>query len=59
HDHILRLLPPFIISRGDVAEFFAKFERVLANAAKSARTPVSTAQRAETPAQPVALAAAR
>ena len=59
HEHILRLLPPFIIRPGDVAEFFTRFERVLATAAKSAPMSVPTAQRAEAPAQPVALAAAR
>lgn len=59
HDHILRLLPPFIISRRDVAEFLGKFERVLVAAAKSARPSPSAARRAEVPAQPMALAAAR
>jgi acetylornithine aminotransferase/acetylornithine/N-succinyldiaminopimelate aminotransferase len=59
HEHILRLLPPFIISRSDVTEFLSKFERVLAAAAKSARSSDSAAQRAEAPAQPFALAAAR
>ncbi|MGH9688111.1 MAG: aspartate aminotransferase family protein [Candidatus Acidiferrales bacterium] len=59
HDHILRLLPPFIISHRDVAEFLSKFERVLAAAAKSARPSHSAAPGAEAPAQPMALAAAR
>jgi acetylornithine/N-succinyldiaminopimelate aminotransferase len=59
HDHILRLLPPFIIGRRDVGEFLGKFERVLAAAAKSARSSTSAAPRAKTPAQPMALAAAR
>ncbi len=59
HEHILRLLPPFIISRRDVAEFLGKFERVLAAAAKSARPSPSAAPRAEAPEQPLALAAAR
>lgn len=59
HEHVLRLLPPFIVSRGDVAEFLSKFERVLATAAKSARTSKHAAPHAESPAQPVALAAAR
>lgn len=31
HDHILRLLPPFIISKADVAEFLKKMEAVLAH----------------------------
>ncbi len=36
HDHILRLLPPFIIRRADVTEFLRKFEAVLATAQKTA-----------------------
>jgi acetylornithine/N-succinyldiaminopimelate aminotransferase len=59
HEHILRLLPPFVISRRDVAEFLGKFERVLAAAAKTARQSPSAASRAEAPAQAMALAAAR
>jgi acetylornithine/N-succinyldiaminopimelate aminotransferase len=34
HDHILRLLPPFIISKRDVAEFLTKFEAVLSAVSK-------------------------
>ncbi len=30
HEHILRLLPAFVIKRRDVVEFLAKFEAVLA-----------------------------
>jgi acetylornithine/N-succinyldiaminopimelate aminotransferase len=59
HEHILRLLPPFIITRGDVAEFLLKFERVLASAAKHTRAAPSAAPRAKAPAQAMALAAAR
>jgi len=59
HEHILRLLPPFIISRRDVAEFLGKFERVLAGAAKSARPSATASPRAEAPARAMALAAAR
>jgi acetylornithine/N-succinyldiaminopimelate aminotransferase len=59
HEHILRLLPPFVISRRDVAEFLGKFERVLAGAAKSAHKSPSAAPHAEAPAQPMTLAAAR
>ena len=59
HEHILRLLPPFVISRRDVTEFFSKFERVLAGAAKSAGSSATPAYRSKTPAQPMALAAAR
>jgi acetylornithine/N-succinyldiaminopimelate aminotransferase len=36
HDRILRLLPPFIIRRRDVAEFLEKFETVLARTRKPA-----------------------
>jgi predicted acetylornithine/succinylornithine family transaminase len=57
HDHILRLLPPFIIGRRDVLEFLKKFEAVLARAPKSAAGPSATAQKASV--QPMALAAAR
>jgi acetylornithine/N-succinyldiaminopimelate aminotransferase len=58
HEHILRLLPPFVISRRDVSEFFSKFERVLAGA-KSASASAAARSHAKTPAQPMALAAAR
>ena len=54
HEHILRLLPPFIIRRKDVAEFLNKLEKALQQAAKS-----STTQNAQSKAQPIALAAAR
>jgi acetylornithine/succinyldiaminopimelate/putrescine aminotransferase len=30
HDTVLRLLPPFIISKGDIAEFLAALDEVLA-----------------------------
>lgn len=59
HEHVLRLLPPFVISRRDVSEFFSKFERVLSGAAKSAHVSAATASHANAPAQPMALAAAR
>jgi predicted acetylornithine/succinylornithine family transaminase len=58
HDHILRLLPPFIIRRRDVVEFLGKFEAVLARARKSAGKPVAKALKTETR-QTLALAAAR
>ena len=51
HDHILRLLPPFIIRKRDIAEFLAKFEAVLAQASKNLKT--------ETHSQPKVLAASR
>jgi acetylornithine/N-succinyldiaminopimelate aminotransferase len=50
HEHILRLLPPFILRSKDVTEFLKKFETVLAKAPR---------KKTETPAQPVALAATR
>ncbi|MFZ3216053.1 MAG: aspartate aminotransferase family protein [Candidatus Acidiferrales bacterium] len=54
HEHILRLLPPFIIRRKDVVEFLSKFEKALKQASKP-----TTSQKTETNAQPIALAAAR
>lgn len=36
HEHILRLLPPYIIRRADVSEFLRRFESVLASAQKAA-----------------------
>jgi acetylornithine/N-succinyldiaminopimelate aminotransferase len=50
HEHILRLLPPFILRAKDVTEFLKKFETVLAKAPR---------KKTETPAQPVAMAATR
>jgi acetylornithine/N-succinyldiaminopimelate aminotransferase len=50
HEHILRLLPPFILRAKDVIEFLKKFETVLA---KAPRNKIAT------PAQPAALAATR
>jgi acetylornithine/N-succinyldiaminopimelate aminotransferase len=54
HEHILRLLPPFIIRRKDVGEFLSKLEKALQQAAK-----IQATQNAESKAQPMALAAAR
>ncbi|MGH9794457.1 MAG: aspartate aminotransferase family protein [Candidatus Acidiferrales bacterium] len=51
HDHVLRLLPPFIITAKDVKEFLARFELVLA------KTPRPKPAQAARPA-PRALAAA-
>jgi acetylornithine/succinyldiaminopimelate/putrescine aminotransferase len=59
HDHILRLLPPFIIRRKDVVEFLEKFERVLARTAKSAAKSSAAVAKAAPSAQPLILAAAR
>lgn len=50
HDHILRLLPPFILKPKDVAEFLKKFEAVLSTAGS---------KKAETHAPAAALAATR
>jgi acetylornithine/N-succinyldiaminopimelate aminotransferase len=54
HEHILRLLPPFIIRRKDVTEFLSKLEKALNQATKLKAT-----RNAESKAQPIALAAAR
>ena len=59
HEHILRLLPAFIIKRRDVADFLAKFEAVLARTAKSLEKSRSKTQKTETHAQPMSVAAAR
>jgi len=59
HDHILRLLPPFIIGRREVAEFLEKFETVLARTPKLALQPQKKTPSAETHLQPMSLAASR
>lgn len=59
HDHILRLLPPFIVRRRDVAEFLDKFERLLTRTLKSAPKSSAPVSKKESPAQPLSLAAAR
>jgi len=59
HDHILRLLPPFIIRAKQVAEFLGKLDTVLARGAKSAKTHPAAAPKAEADSQPLALAATR
>ncbi len=60
HDHILRLLPPYIVKKKDVAEFLRKFERVLARGAKNAH---KIAQKEVGPAaaakEPMTMAASR
>jgi acetylornithine aminotransferase/acetylornithine/N-succinyldiaminopimelate aminotransferase len=56
HDFTLRLLPPFIINRAQVREFFHLFELVLAKTPKSIST--APAQRAANP-RPFAHSAAR
>ena len=61
HEHILRLLPPFIIRRADVAEFLRRFEAVLSSAQKSAAQAKASAHPPQAAAhgQPVAAAVAR
>jgi acetylornithine/N-succinyldiaminopimelate aminotransferase len=59
HDHILRLLPPFVIRQRDVAEFLGKFESVLAKSAKLAKPPAEGASANSSHSEPMALAAAR
>ena len=60
HEHILRLLPPFIVRKQEVAEFLKRFERVLARGAKQARKTASQAAAAGVAtSQPMTLAATR
>ncbi|MGB0035739.1 MAG: aspartate aminotransferase family protein [Candidatus Acidiferrales bacterium] len=59
HEHTLRLLPPFIIRRRDVAEFLEKFESVLARTPKSAAKPSAKPAKTESHAEPMMLAATR
>ncbi len=59
HDHILRLLPPFIIRQRDVAEFLHKFESALARGAKLAKQSGAGTSAKASHSQPMALAAAR
>jgi acetylornithine/N-succinyldiaminopimelate aminotransferase len=61
HDHILRLLPPFVIRKRDITEFLAKFEAALAATSKSAAAESAKAIKSKTPiqTQPKAMAASR
>jgi acetylornithine/N-succinyldiaminopimelate aminotransferase len=59
HDHIIRLLPPFIIRQRDVAEFLGKFEKVLARASKSIAKHAGNAAKSESQTPRLALAAVR
>jgi acetylornithine/N-succinyldiaminopimelate aminotransferase len=60
HEHILRLLPAFIIKHADVAEFLSKFEKVLQQISRaSSSAPVSPKTKTETHKQPVTMAASR
>ena len=58
HDHILRLLPPFIIRSQHVKEFLEKFETVLAKTPKPKAEPAAEVPATEAVAEP-ALAAVR
>jgi acetylornithine/succinyldiaminopimelate/putrescine aminotransferase len=59
HEHILRLLPPFIVRQREVAEFLTKFAIVLERVAKSATKSSSRTPKAEARTRPMALAATR
>jgi acetylornithine/N-succinyldiaminopimelate aminotransferase len=61
HEHILRLLPAFVIRKRDIAEFLAKFEAALAAASKSTAAESAKANKLKTPiqTQPKAMAASR
>lgn len=61
HEHILRLLPPFIIRARDVRQFLKVLEAVFATAGKTAgaRPGVSIASKTKAAAQPLAAAATR
>jgi acetylornithine/N-succinyldiaminopimelate aminotransferase len=59
HDHIIRLLPPFIVRQREVAEFLRKFEIVLARGAKTAAKTAASTAKSESQSQPLAFAAAR
>ena len=59
HEHILRLLPPFIIRQRDITEFLKKFEAVLARASKSSNKTSSAAVKVKAYSETLAMAAAR
>lgn len=59
HEHILRLLPPFIIKAKEIAEFLKKFETVLAQGSKSAKAVSAPTAAADAEANNLALAATR
>jgi acetylornithine aminotransferase/acetylornithine/N-succinyldiaminopimelate aminotransferase len=60
HEHIIRLLPAFIVTRADVAEFLSKFEQVLQTVSNaSSSTSSSSESKSETQKQPASAAAAR
>jgi len=59
HEHILRLLPPFLIKAKEIAEFLKKFETVLAQGSKSAKAVTAPPAVADAEANHLALAAMR
>jgi acetylornithine/N-succinyldiaminopimelate aminotransferase len=59
HEHILRLLPPLIVKKQEVAEFLKKFEQALARGAKGARKAAAAVPVAAVANQPMTLAATR
>ena len=60
HEHIIRLLPAFIVTRADVAEFLSKFEQVLQTVSSASRsTDSSPNTKSETQKRPASAAAAR
>jgi hypothetical protein len=59
HEHILRLLPPFIIREKDVTEFLERFEKTLTRMPKSELKPFPASTSDEMQSQPMVLAATR
>ncbi len=44
HDHVLRLLPPFIVTERQVDDFLARFQTVLAQTKQPARVPHASSE---------------
>jgi acetylornithine/N-succinyldiaminopimelate aminotransferase len=59
HEHVLRLLPPYIIGKQHVAEFLKKFERVLARGAQRVPSALKASPAKSAQPDPITLAAAR
>jgi len=59
HEHIIRLLPAFIVTRADVTEFLATFANVLHVVSTAASSTTGSHNKSETHKQPATLAAAR
>jgi acetylornithine/N-succinyldiaminopimelate aminotransferase len=57
HEHILRLLPPFIIRGQQIREFLAKFETVLEKAPRKVWEPVDGTQSQQSSQTPIEAAA--